>query len=146
VDCIEEVESLELTKAELRGLKSVLVDAVAHDIALTRESLATEISRRDLGVALERATMLVRRARLWPALEEAASEDARDAFRQAMHLQRSAHSLNKELRAAETALASDPTEANHRHLVEIQAQLRNVQATEALIEGFGIQSGRSART
>jgi DNA primase len=42
-------------------------------------------------------------------------------------------------------LATDPTDENYRHLVEIQAQFRDVQATEALIEGFGISSGRSDR-
>jgi DNA primase len=44
------------------------------------------------------------------------------------------------------ALANEPTDENYRHLVEIQAQFRDVQATEALIEGFGIQSGRAGRS
>jgi DNA primase len=30
-------------------------------------------------------------------------------------------------------------------MLEIQAQLRDAQATEALIEGFGIPSGRASR-
>ena len=46
---------------------------------------------------------------------------------------------------AESALASEPTEENYRHLIEIQSQLQSVQATEALIEGFGTGSGRAAR-
>ena len=58
-------------------------------------------------------------------------------------MHRSAGTLHKELKAAETALATDPTDENYRHLVEIQAQFRDVQATEALIEGFGIPSGRA---
>ena len=78
---------------------------------------------------------------MWPALEEAGLDDARDAFAQALHLQRSARTLHKELRAAEAALATDPTEENYRHFVEIQAQFRDVQTPEALIEGFGVSSG-----
>lgn len=68
-----------------------------------------------------------------------------DAFLQALHLQRSARTLHKELKAAEAALATDPTEENYRHFVEIQAQFRDVQAPEALIDGFGVSSGRAAR-
>ena len=92
-----------------------------------------------------RALTHVRNARLWPALEDAALEDAREAFIQALHLQLSSGALHKELKAAEAALATDPTEENYRHLVEIQAQFRDVQATEALIEGFGVSSGRAGR-
>jgi hypothetical protein len=53
--------------------------------------------------------------------------------------------IENRLKQAEAALASDPTDENYRHLVEIQAQFRDVQATEALIEGFGVSSGRGGR-
>jgi DNA primase len=43
------------------------------------------------------------------------------------------------------ALATDPSDESYRHLVEIQTQFRDVQATEALIEGFGMSSGRAGR-
>jgi DNA primase len=59
-----------------------------------------------------------------------------------MHLHQSAGFLHKELRAAEAALAQEPTEDNYRQLLAIQTQFRDVQATEALIEGFGVSSGR----
>ena len=100
------------------------------------------IERAGCGEIWERAVALVRKARQWPALEDAALEDARDAFAQALHLHRSARTLHKELKQAEVALATEPTDENYRHLVEIQAQFRDVQATEALIEGFGDSSGR----
>ncbi len=140
----EHVEELDLADQDLRQLHSALIDAVAHD-AETREEVTAHVERAGLSEVWERATALVRKARLWPALEDAALEDARDAFAQALHLHRSARTLHKELKAAETALATDPTDENYRHLVEIQAQFRDVQATEALIEGFGISSGRGDR-
>ncbi|MEP9396451.1 DNA primase [Mesorhizobium sp. KR2-14] len=140
----EHVEDLDLSDQDLRQLHSALIDAVAHD-AETREEVTAHVERAGLSEVWERATALVRKARLWPALEDAALEDARDAFAQALHLHRSARTLHKELKAAETALATDPTDENYRHLVEIQAQFRDVQATEALIEGFGISSGRGDR-
>ena len=88
---------------------------------------------------------VVRRTRTWPVLAEAAFDDAHDAFAQALHLHRTARALHRELKDAETALANEPTEENYRHLLEIQSQFRNVQATEALIEGFGASSGRAGR-
>lgn len=139
------VDRLELAHPELRRLQMAIVDAFAHDHAVNREGLVVAFTERGLTDLWERAVALVRKARQWPALEEAALDDARDAFMQALHLHRSAGFLHKELKAAEMALANDPTDENYRHLVEIQTQLKDVQATEALIEGFGVQSGRVAR-
>lgn len=141
----EQVEKLDLSDPDLRHLHRVVIDALAHDAANERASVIAMIEQAGLGEVWERAVALVRKARLWPALEDAALEDARDAFAQALHLHRSARTLHKELKVAETALATDPTDENYRHLVEIQAQFRDVQATEALIEGFGISSGRADR-
>jgi DNA primase len=141
----EQVERLDLSDPELRQLHRVVIDAMAHGEANERASVIAMIERAGLAEAWARAVALVKKARLWPALENAALEDTRDAFAQALHLHRSARTLHKELKVAETALATDPTDENYRHLVEIQAQFRDVQATEALIEGFGISSGRADR-
>jgi len=141
-----QVEFLDLSNPDLKQLHAVLLDALAHDVAGDPKSLVDAIDRAGHRDIWERAVALVRRMRMWPALEEAAVEDAREAFNQALHLQLSAGTLHKELKAAEAALATDPTEANYRHLVEIQAQFRDVQATEALIEGFGLLSGRAGRS
>jgi len=144
-DHFEEVERVGLGNADLKRLLSLLVDAVAHDHARDREALVARIEAAGLDAIFARAEALARRARLWPLLPGAVEEDASDAFKQALHLQRATHFLNRELRAAESALANEPTEENYRHLIEIQSQLQSVQATEALIEGFGIGSGRAAR-
>lgn len=142
----EHVERLDLSHGELKQLHSVLIDAMAHGEANTREAVVAAIERASCAEMWERAVALARRARQWTALEDAAIEDARDAFAQALHLHRSARTLHKELKQAEAALATDPTDENYRHLVEIQAQFHDVQATEALIEGFGVSSGRSGRS
>lgn len=142
----DHVEGLDLQHSGLRQVQSVLIDALAHGEANSRDEIIPAVARAGLERELEQAVALVRKARLWPALEGAALEDAREAFAQALHLHRSARSLHKELKAAEAALAADPTDGNFRHLIEIQAQFRDLQATEALIEGFGIPSGRVGRT
>jgi DNA primase len=141
----EHVEFLDLANSDLRKLHAALLDALAHDLATDRGAVVEAIDRTGCRDIWERAVALVRRTRQWPALEGAAIEDARDAFGQALHLHRSARTLHRELKQAEAALAIDPTDENYRHLVEIQAQFRDVQATEALIEGFGVSSGRAGR-
>ncbi len=141
----EHVEFLDLANGDLRRLHAALLDALAHDLADDRNAVVEAVGRAGCAEVWERAVALIRRTRQWPALESAALEDARDAFNQALHLHRSARTLHKELKQAEAALATDPTDENYRRLVEIQAQFRDVQATEALIEGFGVSSGRVGR-
>ena len=138
-----QVERLDLGHADLQRLHGGLLDAVAHDEAGERDAVVASLARAGLGQVWETAVALVRRTRQWPALEDAALDDARDAFSQAMHLHQSAGFLHKELRVAEAALALEPTEENYRRLLAIQTQFRDVQATEALIEGFGVSSGRT---
>jgi len=142
----EHAEFLELSHPELRRLHATILDALAHDAANDRSEVLAYIDAAGQRDGWERAVSLIRKARIWPVLEDAAVDDAREAFAQALHLHRSAGTLHKELKAAEMALANEPTDENYRHLVEIQAQFRDVQATEALIEGFGIQSGRAGRS
>ncbi|MER8826354.1 DNA primase [Mesorhizobium sp. M0938] len=139
------VEFLDLANTDLKLLHAAILDAMAHDMANDRNAVIATIERAGCGEIWARVVALIKRARQWPALETAGLDDARDAFSQALHLQRSARTLHKELKQAEAALASDPTDENYRHLVEIQAQFRDVQATEALIEGFGVSSGRAGR-
>jgi DNA primase len=141
----EHVEALDPGNADLRHLHAGIIDAAAHGRAGDRDQMHAAIAASGLDEIWQRAEALVRRARQWPALREAAIEDAREAFAQALHLQRSARTLHKELKLAETALAAEPTDENYRHLIDIQAQFRDLQATEALIEGFGIPSGRADR-
>ncbi|RWD41865.1 MAG: DNA primase, partial [Mesorhizobium sp.] len=139
----EHVEFLDLANTDLKRLHAAILDAMAHDMANDRDAVIATIQRAGCGEIWARVVALIKRARQWPALETAGLDDARDAFSQALHLQRSARTLHKELKQAEAALASDPTDENYRHLVEIQAQFRDVQATEALIDGFGVSSGRA---
>lgn len=138
----EHVEFLDLANGDLRKLHSVLLDTLAHNAQAGREALVGAFGLAGLGEVWERAVALVKRTRQWPALAEAAEEDARDAFAQALHLHLSTRVLHRELKAAETALAADPSDENYRHLVEVQMQMRDAQSADALIEGFGVPSGR----
>lgn len=139
-------EALNIPPGDLKRLHGAVMDAIATQEITDRETLVAWLRQAGAGDEWDRAEMLVRAAKVWPALEDAALDDARDAFRQALHLHRMAGALNKELKEAELALASDPTDENFEHLLDVQNQFRDAQAIEALIEGFGIQSGRPTRS
>jgi DNA primase len=141
----DQAAALDLDHPDLRLLLTALLDMAAEGEPHGHAEVKAGFEVRGLAETWERAVLLVRGAHQWPALADAAIEDAREAFVQALHLQRSAGFLNKELKAAEQALATDPTEENYQRLVEIQAHIRDAQSTEALIEGFGVTSGRVAR-
>ncbi|WP_048648051.1 DNA primase [Nitratireductor soli] len=140
------VEQMMLASTDLARLRLAVLDAVAHNQKHDRALLLAKIEADGLLAVWAQAELRVKSAYQWPALENAALDDAREAFAQTLHLHRRAGSLHKELKAAEMALATDWNEEDARHLVEIQAELGNLQATEALIEGFGILSGRANRS
>ncbi len=141
----DDVESLDLSHRELRQVLDVVVDVLAHREDHGREAMLSAIGLAELMPVWERAQEHVKNSYQWPALEGASLEDAHDAFVQVLKLHIGARSLEAELKSAETAVASEPTEENFRHLVAVQQQLRDMQAAEALIEGFGVGSGRAGK-
>ena len=80
----------------------------------------------------------------WFVQTEAAKADVETGWFQLVVLHKKALMLNKELMAAELALAEEATEENLAHLNEIREQLRSQAGEEATIEGFGEASGRAS--
>lgn len=142
----EDVAALDVAAAELSRLKSVLLDAAAEgetDPAVIR----ARIARAGLSGTLERIEKMWEasaRAEWWVAADAARVDVAR-AWDHTAALHTKLVTLHKELKAAETALESDPSEENFARLYDIQEQLATAAGTEALVEGFGQASGRSAR-
>ena len=136
--------SLDLANPELKALHGAILDCLSEHAAPDRDAVAANLARNGQEHILVEAEELVKRGRMWVATAEAAIDDARDAFLQALHLHHLSSTLHRELRLAETALAQEPTEENYARLIDVQNQMRNAQATEALIDGFGMSSGRSA--
>jgi DNA primase len=54
--------------------------------------------------------------------------------------------LNRELKDAERALGEELTDANLARLRDVQGELSALDGNEAQIEGFGLLSGRPARS
>jgi DNA primase len=61
-------------------------------------------------------------------------------------LHRKKRTLNRELKDAERALGEEPSEANLAWIRDVQSRLAALEGNEALIEGFGVPSGRPARS
>lgn len=141
----ETVVRLEFSHPDLKRFHSAMLNAMAEHHVVDGLEMRKAMAEAGHGTLIEALEALVRRARMWTATAEAAEEDALEALRQAVHLHQRASTLHKELKVAETALATETTDENLNRLLDIQNDIRNAQATEALIEGFGIPSGRSGK-
>jgi DNA primase len=146
----DEFAALPLSNPSARKLHGAIVDMAArwqgeNEWPDTR-SLLQWLQSQGLGDTVAQMDALLAGNRIWQALPEAALEDAADGWRQAHLLHLRAHTLSMELKAAEGALALEDSEENLARLVEIRSEIEKEAGTEALIEGFGVSSGRPVRS
>ena len=93
---------------------------------------------------LGRLESQAKRLNEWFLGSGAAQDDARTGLRQMIALHRKTVTLERELKAAEAAFATDPTEEKLNALKAVREQLSSHAGQEAQIEGFGAASGRTA--
>ena len=144
-DHLEELANVELRHAEAAQVKAALIDVFAHEGATDAEGIIAGLSRRGLAEAMERIQKTITTSSVWGANAGAAADDELTTWKQLVALHRQRHSLAKELRDAEQALAQETSEANYSWLQDVKARLSVLDGTEALIEGFGVSSGRPVR-
>ncbi len=146
----DEFAALPLVSPDARKVHQGVVDMAAHWEGVQpwpdAASLRAYLESGGHGEILARMDSLLAENRVWQALPDAAFEDAVDGWRQAHLLHLRSHTLFMELKAAEGALAMDDSEENLARLVEIRNEIEKEAGTEALIEGFGVPSGRPARS
>jgi DNA primase len=145
-DHLEELAQLEFRHAEAQRLKGVLIDIYAHDEGIDGPALRAEAAARGVGDVLERADKAITSNSVWALAPETGPADVLSTWKQLVALHRQWHSLTNELKDAELALGQDGSEANYSWLLDVKARLADLDGTEALIEGFGLSSGRAART
>jgi DNA primase len=136
---------LEFRHGDGDRLRRAILDATAGHI-LTSAELRAAISGRDLGALLARVEATITHPSDWPAREGAAEEDVSLWWTHVVSLHRKSRTLHKELKDAELALGTEPSEEHLAWLRDIQARLAALEGAEALIDGFGGPSGRGART
>ncbi|HXX03832.1 MAG TPA: DNA primase [Xanthobacteraceae bacterium] len=162
-DRLEELAETDFRHADTRKLKAALIDVLAHrfghdapaadtgqaaaqEADADRQVLVAELARRGFADLLARIERSITTPSVWGARPQAAAADVLLTWRQLLALHRQWHSLTRELKDAELALGQDTSEANFTRLRDVKSRLATLDGTEALIEGFGDQSGRPSRS
>ncbi|MEM9333032.1 MAG: DNA primase [Pseudomonadota bacterium] len=149
VEFFEEVSTLVFSDQTASDLQSVVLNSFAiwngEGDFPDRDFLAGEVEKQNLSRQLETVSQQLKANKLWQLLPEAAFEDARDGWHQAFTLHIKNQALNSELKVAERALADDDSQENLERLLQIQQELSRSDGIEALIDGFGVSSGRPAK-
>ncbi len=148
---LEDVAALELAHPEAHKLRAGIIAAFSHygptdDPAAEAARIRAAIAAKgDLSDILQRVERSITTHAVWGARPEAASGDVLSTWHQLVALHRQWHSLLRELKDAELALGETNNEANLGWMQDVKARLAQVDGLEALIEGFGEQSGRAQR-
>ncbi|HWA19400.1 MAG TPA: DNA primase [Devosia sp.] len=143
---MEQLAGLELSSPGARRLLGAMLDLVAADHDISAPDFRNALGARGFGEDISRMESLLARQGVWQSGAEIDAIDAETGLRHAMALHYKAVQLHKDLKAAELALGTDPSEATFERLRDIQNQITTVDGTEALIEGFGSLSGRATRS
>jgi DNA primase len=142
-DHLEEVATLEFSASESRELRDVLLRCVEE--GYTSEQTAHAIEDAGLAPLRVRLESNAAHSTLWSVRPEADALDAAESLKQALVLHRRSGALNRELRVIEGRLTANPNDQDYARLRDIQAQLSELDGTEAALEGFGAMSGRVNR-
>jgi len=141
----EELAELEFRHPDAEKLARAILDAASHG-PLDAEELAAQLAASGLGPVLARITAAITHTSDWPARAGAAPDDVASWWAHVVTLHRKTRTLHRELRDAERALGTEPSEENFAWLRDVQERLSALAGSEAEIEGFGASSGRPVRT
>ncbi|WP_039846840.1 DNA primase [Rhizobium gallicum] len=150
-DEYDEIASIDYDNRELQRLWSGVLGAAAAVAGphLTREYLIERLEEQGFGALLKGLEQQIRNARLWIATEEAAMEDAREGYRQALAFHQRAKALRwqkieleREIAEATEAGDGDVIDQLMRALQEVHFEGLRLENQEAIIDGFGVLSGR----
>jgi DNA primase len=151
VEEYDHVADIDFENRDLQKLRSAVLSeaALAGQIRFSRETLIEALKDQGFTELLKLLDQQVRNARLWTATEQAASEDAREAFLQVLALHKRAKALRQqtgELEREITQAIEVGDDANIESLMEalrqVQTEAARLENQEAIIDGFGVMSGR----
>jgi DNA primase len=146
----DEIAIIEYESRDLQRLWSALIGiAGAVGARLERARLVEELEAAGFDTLLKGLEQQIRNSRLWTATAEAAPEDAREGYLQALALHKRTRALLWQRRELERELAVATEEGDDervpqvlRALQEVQLETVRMENQEAIIEGFGVLSGR----
>ncbi|MCM2454148.1 DNA primase [Rhizobium sp. CG4] len=146
----DEIAAIDYENRDLQRLWSqVLTYAAESAERLSREGMMERLEGQGFGVLLKAMEQQVRNARLWTATVDAAPEDAREGYNQALALHKRTKVLRwqkieqqREIAEATEAGDGDRVVQLMRALNEVQLEITRMENQEAIIDGFGVMSGR----
>lgn len=151
LDDYDEIAAIDYDNRDLQKLWSAMLGAAAVVAGphLTRDYLMECLDVAGFGPLLKSLDQQVRNARLWTATEAAAMEDAREGYRQALAFHKRAKDLRwqkieLERDIAQATEAGDDSEIDRlmRASQEVHFEALRLENQEAIIDGFGVLSGR----
>ncbi len=137
-----EFAAAELISNELDSLRRLILDSASSEEALETATLRGHLLTKGFSQILGRLDAQAKSLNEWHLSPAAAQDDARTGLRQMIALHHKAITLDRELKAAEAAFASDMTEENQGVVQALRDQLSSLDGREASIAGFGAASGR----
>jgi DNA primase len=143
-DFWEDFAGLDCGEQALDSLRVLILDAASSEASLETGPLKDHLTTRGFGDLLDQLETQAKNLNEWFLGPAAAPDDARTGLRQMIALHRKTVTLDRELKAAETAFANDPTEENLNTLTAVRAELLSSLGSEALVHGFGAASGRDS--
>jgi DNA primase len=143
-DFWDDFAAVDLGSQTLDSVRTLILDAVSSQESLEAAALKDHLTTRGYGDLLDQLETQAKRLNEWFLGPAAAPDDARTGLRQMIALHRKTVTLDRELKAAETAFANDPTEENLNALSAVREELQSSLGSEALVAGFGAASGRES--
>ncbi|TCL74820.1 DNA primase [Rhizobium sp. BK251] len=150
-DDYDEIAAIDYESRELQRLWSAMLGTAAATAAphLTGAHLLERLEQQGFAALLKGLDQQIRNARLWTATEEAAMEDAREGYRQALALHKRTKALRWQKVELEREIAEVTEEGDSERVEQLMLALQQVhleglrlENQEAIIDGFGIMSGR----
>jgi DNA primase len=141
----EQFAELEFLNPDADHLRRAVLDA-ASEGGTGSDAVRSAIAVRGLTGVLDRVEAAITHSSDWPARAGASEDDVEQWWTHVVTLHRKQRTLNRELKEAERALGEEPTDANLAWLRDVQGRLSALDGTEAQIDGFGLSSGRPARS
>lgn len=146
----DEISVIDFDSRDLQRLWPVMLTAVADTGAwLSREALFERLIAEGFEPLLKALDQQIRNARLWTATTVAALEDARECYIQALSLYKRSKALKRQRIELEREIA-EATELEDAEridglmaaLQQVQLEIVRMENQEAIIDGFGVMSGR----
>tara|TARA_R110002050_G_scaffold55954_7_gene125948 strand:+ start:67893 stop:69887 length:1995 start_codon:yes stop_codon:yes gene_type:complete len=145
-DEFDELSALEFDDKGLMRVMQVMLDTASAGGRFDRERLFEALEADGQGAFIARLESQVRNARIWTATVEAAAEDAREGYAQALALHKRTRELKWQKAELERDIAEcDDAEASYAiiaMLEQVQLEIARLENQEAIIDGFGVLSGR----